>query len=102
MSSLTAPSQTSTCKPSADENHEDLLEGLQSIPSNFDNALNGGTNRPYLSPKPKDAETSLLDPEAFRRLSISTISSLGLEHGHPRGASPYPHPEDRVGQKTWR
>jgi hypothetical protein len=102
MSPFTALPQTTTSKPSADEHHEDLLEGLQSIPSSFDLALNGGTNRTYTSPKPKEEETSLLDPEAFRRLSISTISSLCLEHGHSRGASPYPHPGDRVGPKTWR
>jgi hypothetical protein len=77
---------------------DDLLESLQNIPSNFDLALNGGTNRTYLSANPtKDADVSLLDPGAFRRLSISTISSMGL---HSRGASP--HPNARVEPRTWK
>jgi hypothetical protein len=66
---------------------DDLLEPLQHAPSNFDLALNGGTNPTYLSPNPaKAANASLLDPEALRRISISTISSLG----QPRGISPFP------------
>ncbi len=98
MSPYTALPQTSTSKPSADEHHEDLLEGLQNIPSNFDLRLNSGTNLTYLSSAPKAADASLLDPESFRRLSISTISSLGL---HSRGASPYPYPDDHEGPRTW-
>lgn len=88
--------QTSTSKITYDE-HEDYLESLQNIPSNFDLALNGGTNRTYLSPNPaKTAEASLLDPEAFRRLSISTISSMG----RPRSVSPYPH--SIATPRTWK
>ncbi|PBP19506.1 integral membrane protein DUF6 [Diplocarpon rosae] len=66
---------------------EEYLEPLQNIPPNFD-ALHGGTNRTYRSPSPtKTAEASLLDPEALRRLSVSSISSMG----RPRSISPYPH-----------
>lgn len=76
--------QDSTSKLNLDD--EDILESLQNIPSHFDLALNGGPNRAFLSPNPrKDVDASLLDPEAFRRLSISTVSSFG----QPRGVSPY-------------
>lgn len=80
-------------KPALDD---DLLESLQNIPSNFDLALNGGTTRSYSSVN-KEADVSLLDPEAFRRLSISTISSMGL---HSRGVSPFPNAP--VEPKTWQ
>jgi len=84
-----------TSKPDLDDN---LLESLQNIPSNFDLALNGGTDRRYLSPNPpKDANVSLLDPEAFRRLSISTVSSIGLRS---RGVSPFPNAVTEP--RTWR
>ena len=77
--------QTPTAKQKFDE--EEPLES-HNIPSNFDLALNVGTNRTYLSPGvAKARDTSLLDPEAFRRLSISTISSMG----RARSASPYPY-----------
>jgi hypothetical protein len=77
---------------------DDLLESLQNIPSNFDLALNGSTNRTYLSPNPaKTPDASLLDPDAFRRLSISTVSSLGQS----RGVSPFPRAVSTE-PKTWR
>ncbi|TVY51016.1 putative membrane protein [Lachnellula cervina] len=86
------------------EPEQDILESLQNIPSNFDLALNGGTNRTFLSPNPtKQADTTLLDPEAFRRLSVSTISSVGLPHS--RGASPYPAPstsEPKTIKNAWK
>jgi hypothetical protein len=88
--------QTPTAKLNFDE--EDTLEPLQNIPSAFDIALNGGTNRTYLSPSlAKAGDNSLLDPEAFRRLSISTISSMG----RPRSTSPYPYPTRPIAT-TWK
>jgi hypothetical protein len=67
--------QDSTSKLNLDD--EDILESLQNIPSHFDLALNGGPNRAFLSPNPrKDVDASLLDPEAFRRLSISSVVYL--------------------------
>ena len=87
--------QTSTSKPNLDE---DLLGSLQDIPSNFDLALNGSTDRVFSSPdRSKGRDPGLLDPEAFRRLSISTVSSMGQS----RGASPYPRPTTRQ-PRTWR
>jgi hypothetical protein len=87
--------QTSTSKPTLDD---DLLESLQNIPSNFDLALNGGTNRTFLSPNmAKSGGPGLLDPETFRRLSISTISSMGPS----RGVSPYPRPTGTE-TRTWK
>ncbi|KAH7356733.1 integral membrane protein DUF6 [Rhexocercosporidium sp. MPI-PUGE-AT-0058] len=82
------------------DEHEDYLESLQNIPSNFDLALNGngGTNRSYLSPHlGKSAENSLLEPDAFRRLSMSTISSVG----RGRSVSPYP-PHNSTAPSTWK
>jgi hypothetical protein len=97
MSQYSRIPQTSPAKPNLND-EDDLLETLQNIPSNFDLALNGGTNRTYLSPNPsKTADASLLDPEAFRRLSISTISSLG----QPRGVSPFPRAVSTE-PKTWK
>jgi hypothetical protein len=88
--------QTPTAKLNFDE--EESLEPLHNIPSNFDLALNGGTNRMYLSPGlAKAGDNSLLDPEAFRRLSISTISSIG----RPRSISPYPY-SAVPGPRTWK
>lgn len=82
-------------KPTLDD---DLLESLQNIPSNFDLALNGDANQTFLSPNPsKETDFSLLDPEAFRRLSISTISSLGQS----RGVSPFPRTVEHR-SRTWR
>ena len=77
---------------------DDYLESLQSIPSNFDLALNGGTSRTYLSANPtKEVDGALLVPEAARRLSVSTISSMGL---HSRGVSPY---SDALTEpRTWK
>ncbi|KAK0107180.1 hypothetical protein ONS95_003885 [Cadophora gregata] len=82
---------------------EDYLESLQNIPSNFDLALNGngnnGANRNLLSPQPsKGADASLLEPDALRRSSMSTISSMGGSRN--RSVSPYPgHPST---PRTWR
>jgi len=79
----------------------EIYDSLHAIPSNFDLALNGGMNRTFLSPNPlKGTETSLLDPEAFRRLSVSTASSIG----RARSVSPYPyastsHPKT---PRTWK
>ncbi|KAG9239564.1 hypothetical protein BJ875DRAFT_83502 [Amylocarpus encephaloides] len=76
----------------------DYLESLQNIPSNFELALNGSTNRTFLSPRlPKAADSSLLDPEAFRRLSISTISSYNPQS---RSVSPYHIPAGPRSFKT--
>ena len=99
MSPYTRILQISPAKPAIHEEAEDdLLEPLQNIPSNFDLALNGGTRNTYLSPNPtKEANASLLDPEAFRRLSISTISSLGQS----RGVSPFPSAIPTE-PKTWK
>jgi hypothetical protein len=84
MSPYTALPQTPTAKHDYDDD-EDLLHN---IPSNLDLALNGGTNRTFRSPNyAKVGESPLLDPESFRRLSISTISSMG----RPRSVSPYPY-----------
>jgi len=95
MSHYSRLPQTSTSKLNLDD--EDILESLQNIPSHFDLALNGGPNRAFLSPNPrKDVDASLLDPEAFRRLSISTVSSFG----QPRGVSPYPGQSTEP--KTWK
>lgn len=85
-------------QPAKTEFDDDLLESLQNIPSNFDLALNGARNRTNLWPNQrKEADASLLDPEAFRRLSISTISSMGL---HSRGVSPFP--DAVIEPKSWR
>jgi len=87
--------------PPSEEHHDDLLEGLQNIPSHFDLALNGNTtDRTYLSPIPSKAgHGSLLDPEQFRRLSISTVSSMGR---HSRGGSPFPGPHEQTELRAWR
>lgn len=96
MSPYTALPQTPTAKHTLDE--EDPLDSLHNIPSDFDLALNGGTNRMYRSASlAKGPQSSLLDPEAFRRLSISTISSMG----RPRSVSPYPFPTGPRA-RTWR
>jgi drug/metabolite transporter (DMT)-like permease len=94
MSQINQIPQTSATKPSMDSDNIDVL---QDIPSTFDTALNGETGRGFLSPAPaKAADAGLLDPEASRRLSMSTISSMT----HSRGVSPFPiaHTEER----TWR
>lgn len=73
------------------------METLDNIPSAFDVALNGETYRSFLSPAPEKAvDTGLLDPEAFRRLSMSTISSIT----HSRGVSPFP--VSRAEERTWK
>jgi hypothetical protein len=76
MSPYTPLPQTPTSKHAFDD-EEDILHNT---PSNLDLALNGSTTR-------KAGDNSLLDPESFRRLSISTISSMG----RPRSVSPYPY-----------
>lgn len=85
-------------KPLLDE----LEEPLPNIPSNLDLALNGcTTTRAYLSPNlnnTKSQDPSLLDPEAFRRLSISTISS----YGRARSVSPSPYPYSPPKPPSWR
>ncbi|EKD16612.1 uncharacterized protein L3040_001355 [Drepanopeziza brunnea f. sp. 'multigermtubi'] len=79
--------QASATKPPYEE-PDNCLQPFQNIPSNLDMALNGDTNRIYLAPNPaKTADATLLDPEAFPRLSTSTFSSMGRQ----RSASPYPH-----------
>lgn len=73
-------------------NNDDKVEEL---PSHFDEALNDGAKGRYLSPK-LDAKSNpggLLNPETFRRLSISTVSS--------RGMSPSPLPRSSE-PRTWR
>ena len=85
--------QTSAAKPSQDSN----IDLLQNMPSSFDVALNEGIDRTLLSPTPtKAADVGLLDPESFRRLSMSTISSMT----HSRGVSPFPLPKTE--NRTWR
>jgi hypothetical protein len=92
--------QSSTTKLALTENAE-IYDSLHNIPSNFDLALNGGMSRTFLSSNPpKGTETSLLDPEAFRRLSVSTASSIA----GARSVSPYPyasasHPSS---PRTWK
>ena len=88
-SSTPAPSKAEITASSPRHEDNDYLESLQNIPSNFDLALNGSHNQRYLSPTPsKQPEATLLDPETFRRLSISTASSFP----HSRNPSPYPLP----------
>jgi len=77
--------------------YNDAEDALHNIPSNLDLALNGGTNRTFLSPNLSKTGETLLDPETFRRLSISTISSMG----RARSVSPYPYPT-RHSPKTWK
>ena len=91
--------QTSPAKPALDGGAEDdLLESLQNIPSNFDLALNCSVIQTDVPPKPtKTLEASLLDPEAFRRLSVSSISSFEQS----RGVSPFPSTVSN-GPRTWR
>jgi hypothetical protein len=94
--------QSSTTKLPLTYTHEDddVLSSLQDIPSNFDLALNGDANPQPLAPhSQKLADATLLDPEAFRRLSMSTISSMG----RPRSISPYPGSHTAVRERrTWR
>lgn len=92
---------------------DDILESLQNIPSNFDLALNGRASRylsssplgtrngRYVSPNPpKDFDNSLLNPDALRRISISSIPS---HHIDSRGVSPYPATSiEDARTKTWR
>ncbi|KAE9377820.1 hypothetical protein N431DRAFT_434981 [Stipitochalara longipes BDJ] len=95
MSSYAPLPQTPTSKYAFD--FDDPEEPLHNIPSNLDLALNGGTNRTFLSPNVSKTGDTLLDPEAFRRLSISTISSMG----RARSVSPYPYPT-RHSPATWK
>lgn len=75
------PQSSSVKFPLTDD--EELLD----IPSHFDQALNGRRNSTFLSPNSKAQDASLLDPDSFRRLSVSTISSMG----RARSLSPYPY-----------
>jgi hypothetical protein len=60
---------------------------LDDIPSSFDPTLNGaGIPSISTSTSTKTTDLSLLDPEAFRRLSISTLG--GLSNDGRRGRSP--------------
>jgi drug/metabolite transporter (DMT)-like permease len=86
MSQYNRIPQISAAKPSLDLD-SDRMDLLQAIPSDFDVALNGETDRAFLTTAPtKSADAGLLDPEAFRRLSMSTISSMT----YSRGVSPIP------------
>lgn len=94
---------------------DDILESLQNIPSNFDLALNGGTNRTYLAPG--HGQATLQPPhhqqhpslgkdagdtdDALRRLSFSTVSSLGIHSRHPSPLRPTPA-NARNHTRTWR
>jgi hypothetical protein len=94
MSRYTPLPQTPPSKHPVDNEEEPL----HNIPSNLDLALNGATDRTFLSPNnTKAGDSSLLDPEAFRRLSISTISS----YGRARSLSPYPYPSSSR-STTWK
>ncbi|KAH8821170.1 hypothetical protein F5884DRAFT_77253 [Xylogone sp. PMI_703] len=88
MSPARIPSYYSPIKR---EPNEDVDELLHDLPSNFDVALNGASDaNGLLVPPTKERNNSLLDPNAFRRLSFSTVSSLS------RAASPYPpYPSSR-------
>ncbi|RDW60837.1 hypothetical protein BP6252_12220 [Coleophoma cylindrospora] len=88
--------QTSQDKPPLSHDDDAIIA---EVPSNFDIALNGyNPNRPryFLSPNQtsKSTTSGLLDPEASRRLSISTVSS--------RGISPYPIPPQDEEPRTWK
>ena len=86
--------QTSAAEASQDNDNIDLL---QNIPSSFDVALNGGIDRTSLSlTLTKAADVGFLDPQSFRRLSMSTMSSTT----HLRGVSPFPVP--KMEDRTWR
>jgi hypothetical protein len=98
-----AMSQYSRLPQSLLENSRDevIPETLQSIPSDFDVALNGPRSRylpptPIASPNLKSISPNLLDPVGHRRLSISPLSWAG----RPRGSSPYPLP-DPNSPRTW-
>jgi hypothetical protein len=89
------PQISSTTKINLED--EEILDSLHNIPSNLDPALNGRTSRTFLSTNPaKTPDVSLLDPDTFRRLSTSTISSIG----RARSVSPYPTPPPSP--RTWK
>lgn len=78
---------------------DDILESLQKTPNNLDGAIagGGGISQTYSSPSvPKSADSTFVDLEAVRRLSISTISSSRTS----RGASPFLTSAD--GPSAWR
>jgi hypothetical protein len=80
---------------------------LEGIPSSLEVALNGQSNTPKsINISSKAADPGSLDPDAFRRLSFSTISGLsddgrtgrsGSHVSHSRYASHSPAPPT-----TWR
>src|ERR1700728_5277369 len=80
---------------------------LESIPSSLEVALNGHSNtQKSINTPSKAADPGGLDPDAFRRLSLSTISGLsddgrtgrsGSHASHSRYASHSPAPPT-----TWR
>ncbi|CZT45135.1 uncharacterized protein RSE6_05418 [Rhynchosporium secalis] len=78
------------------EHHNDYLQPPQDIPSNGDTALNGSTNRTFLSPDAAKGDASLLEPDSMRRLSISTTSSMG------RARSIFPYSNHSTLPRTWR
>jgi len=78
--------------------HRDALE--DTLPSAFDLALNG---KPYTKP----TDSNLLDPDAFRRLSTSTLSTLSADGQISRSNSismdPHPGYTPRsTAPRTWR
>ncbi|EPE37049.1 Multidrug resistance efflux transporter EmrE [Glarea lozoyensis ATCC 20868] len=85
--SIPAQNDSSSIKPEITASiHEDnRLDSFQNVPSHFDAATNVDLNQTYLPPK--SSNTALLNPDSFRRLSISTISSYPS-----RNPSPYPPP----------
>lgn len=96
MAQYNRPPQIAAAKPDID--NDEIEDMLQNVDSTFDVAANGGNDRRFLSPAPaKATDTGLLDPEAFRRLSISTMSSMT----YSRGVSPLPLPRTE-GRRTWR
>jgi drug/metabolite transporter (DMT)-like permease len=87
MSQFHSNPHAATAKPGFDTDIIDVL----------DDSPNGRTNGAFLSPgQAKTAASDLLDPEAFGRLSMSTVSTLP----HSRTASPFPL--SRAGEKPWR
>jgi hypothetical protein len=85
LSSSIPPQNDFSTKPeiTASIYEDNQLDSFQNVPSDFDVAPNVGLNQTYLPPKPSN--TTFLNPESFRRPSISTDSS------HPsRNPSPFP------------
>lgn len=98
----TGPDGHSLPYTQSQDEQPDLLEGLQNIPSNFNLSVNS-TSHPeprYLSPTPKPKDTEeLQDPEHFRRLSVSSLSSYGPLS---RSTSPFLTTSQQPTTRTWR